>query len=278
MSNVLDPFFRLLRHHHHLLLPDIVEYLTLAGSSISHRSNSGRTALWKAATEGHREIVHLLFALGADVNTQNQVGETVLFDCCRRVHLSPLVVDLVQFGAKLTLRDVEGNAALHPAAAAGNTIAAEVLVAAAAPVNGRNEYGNTPLHNAAIHGQTAVAVTLLNHGAVADVRNYRGQSVLYVAMLHAQANACRVLYLGCGTPLPAEDRATFVRYEYSRSAGKREFYRWLTAMFDSPLTLAAIARVVIRRHLRVDCVTSVARLPLPESVRRFLLLDDLLVP
>lgn len=252
---------------------EIVEFLVSAGCDIHHRSNSGKTALWKAAAGGHRELVHLLYALGVDVNVHNQVGETVLFECCRKIRLVSLVSDLVQFGADKDARDVEKNSALHLAAFCGNTPAGEILLSAAAEMDCVNEYGNTPLHNAVMYGQTAFAITLLNHGAAINVRNLSGQSALYVAMLHQQRNSCRLLRR-VGTRMTANERDMFEKYEYQRSEEKRGFYRWLNRMFGSPMEMTSACRIVIRRHLATSPVTSVPKLPLPEALRHFLLLDD----
>jgi len=109
--------------------------------------------LWKAAQSGKREIVHLLYALGASLDVHSQVGETVLFECTRRPELNDVVADLLLWGADPTTTDIERNTALHVAAAAGNVAAAECLLAAGAVVNAANEYGNTALHNAVVHGQ-----------------------------------------------------------------------------------------------------------------------------
>ena len=131
----------------------VVEYLVSASCDINARSNSGRTALWKAAQSGRREIVHLLYALGASLDVHSQVGETALFECTRRPQLSDIVGDLLMWGADATTTDIERNTALHVSAAVGNVAAAECLLAAGAHVNAANEYGNTPLHNAVVHGQ-----------------------------------------------------------------------------------------------------------------------------
>ena len=55
---------------------EIVDYLVSKGCDIHVRSNSGRTAFWKAVQNGHRELVHLLFALGSNVNNKNQETES----------------------------------------------------------------------------------------------------------------------------------------------------------------------------------------------------------
>lgn len=252
---------------------DIVDYLVKAGCNIHHRSNSGKTALWKAASNGHREIVHFLYALGVDIDIPNQVGETVLFECSRKISLIAILADLVQFGASLTLTDVEMNSVLHLVSVAGNTLAAEVLISAGADVNSVNQYGNRPLHNAVMQGQTAVAITLLNNGANSLKCNVSHQSPLYVAMLHLQMNSCRLLRFA-GTRLTSKEREMFEQYEYHRNERKKTFYHRLIRMFNAPLDLSSACRIVIRRHLTTSPVTSVQCLPMPHPLRQFLLLDD----
>jgi len=48
-----------------------------AACDINAQSNSGRTALWKAAQSGRREIVHLLYALGAALDRRSQVRRQI---------------------------------------------------------------------------------------------------------------------------------------------------------------------------------------------------------
>jgi len=64
-----------------------------------------------------------------------------------------------------------GAAALHLAAAAGATLAVQVLARAGCPVDARAINGSTPLHWAAGGGQTAVVRALLAAGASAEARS-----------------------------------------------------------------------------------------------------------
>ena len=101
------------------LVSEIVEYLLQAGCDIDLQSNSGRTALWKAAANDHRVIVSLLVSQGASVNVQNRVGETILFDRVRKLNNCDVLDDLLLYNVDVNIRDVEGNVALHAAAMAG---------------------------------------------------------------------------------------------------------------------------------------------------------------
>ena len=50
------------------------------------QSNNGRTALASASGKGHREIVELLLANGADVNANKNNGETALMAASQGGH------------------------------------------------------------------------------------------------------------------------------------------------------------------------------------------------
>ena len=55
---------------------------------MNHASDSGRTALWKAAQGGCREVVHYLHQQGASVNNQTKVGASLLHEMARQVSMS----------------------------------------------------------------------------------------------------------------------------------------------------------------------------------------------
>ena len=55
------------------------------GCDINHVSDSGRTALWKAAQCDYREVVLFLHHRGATVNNQTKVGASLLHEMTRQV-------------------------------------------------------------------------------------------------------------------------------------------------------------------------------------------------
>ena len=71
---------------------------------------------------------------------------------------------------------------LHEEAAAGNTGAVELLLAAGLSVDARNEFGSTPLHLAVVKGQTDVANVLIDSGATINAANEDGNTPLHAAV------------------------------------------------------------------------------------------------
>ena len=61
---------------------------------------------------------------------------------------------LIAAGANIDTKDRDGNTLLHVAAHYGRTTTVKVLIAAGIDVNAKSKYGSTPLHRVAWHGQT----------------------------------------------------------------------------------------------------------------------------
>ncbi len=106
----------------------------------------GETPLHGAATFGHKEIVELLIAKGADVNAKGGV--------------------------------IKGTIPLHKAASNGHKEVAEVLIAKGADVNAKSENGRTSLHNAAYNGHKEVVELLISKGADLNAMHVTGGTPL----------------------------------------------------------------------------------------------------
>ena len=53
--------------------------LLKAGADVNKADNLGCTALYRASSKGHTDIVHTLIKAGADVNKATNYGLTALF-------------------------------------------------------------------------------------------------------------------------------------------------------------------------------------------------------
>jgi ankyrin repeat protein/predicted TIM-barrel fold metal-dependent hydrolase len=114
----------------------------------------GCTPLHCAARYGHKEVVELLIAEGADINAKDSRGRTPLY--------LAMYQDRKEVAKLLASRS--GDVSLHTAAYIGDLQTVEKLIDAGANVNA-NIQGVTALHLAAKAGEIAVAKLLIANGA-----------------------------------------------------------------------------------------------------------------
>src|SRR5258708_20417654 len=76
-----------------------------------------------------------------------------------------MVTELLQRGADVTLRDEDGDTALHCAVVSGNINVLRQLLAKGADPNAQNKLGGTPLMWAGTDGNDEAAPALLENGA-----------------------------------------------------------------------------------------------------------------
>lgn len=87
---------------------------------VNAKSGNGVTPMQQAAQEGHTEVVDLLLAAGASVNSCPLSNATALYNAANGGHLD--VVDrLVTTGADVDLKTSSGSTPLHAAANNGHT-------------------------------------------------------------------------------------------------------------------------------------------------------------
>ena len=92
------------------------------------KRDDGETPLHRAAVKGHKEVVELLIAKGADVNAKDNLGT------------------------------------LRYAASGGRKEVVEVLIAAGTDVNAKDRHGKTPLDHAIRRKRTEAIDLLRKHG------------------------------------------------------------------------------------------------------------------
>jgi ankyrin repeat protein len=133
------------------------------GLVFSRIVNFGDTPLHAAASHGHKHMVQLLLAKGADVNVVDQNGQTPLHDTAGSGH-TDVVELLLAKGANVNAKMHYDSTPLHMAASHGHKAVAELLLGKGANVNAKNEGGKTPLHEAARKGHKDVVESLRKRG------------------------------------------------------------------------------------------------------------------
>eukprot|EP00008_Paramoeba_atlantica_P001186 CAMPEP_0201501546 /NCGR_PEP_ID=MMETSP0151_2-20130828/83647_1 /ASSEMBLY_ACC=CAM_ASM_000257 /TAXON_ID=200890 /ORGANISM="Paramoeba atlantica, Strain 621/1 / CCAP 1560/9" /LENGTH=201 /DNA_ID=CAMNT_0047895055 /DNA_START=837 /DNA_END=1442 /DNA_ORIENTATION=+ len=142
---------------------EIVQFLIQSGANVNlpHRKSKS-TLLLKRVLEypGQIDIVRFLIENGANVNSGNQKGKRPLMYAT-----VPVLIELINAGAKLDLVDRERNTALMHNTQRSNLRGIEVLLSHGADPNIQNNEGKTPLHVAAREERIDFCRLLCSHGA-----------------------------------------------------------------------------------------------------------------
>lgn len=168
---------------------DAVRRLLDLGFAVDITDGQGCTALLRAAGGGHRAVVDLLLARGADPACAAQSGATPLSAAVSMRH-ADIVDCLLEAGVSLDQRLPGEVSVLMLAAALGLPDLAARLLTAGADIHATDAQGLTPLHCAALYGFTsrerprllALFDTLLLAGAEVDAQAAGGVTPLLLLL------------------------------------------------------------------------------------------------
>lgn len=171
--------------------------LRQAGAKLDiHRGDeSDMTALFHAVQQGDIPGMEEFLKLGSYVNTQNDIGESVLAVALQCGN-EDMVNALLKHGAKITpaLEDDNGYTLLHHAAIGGCAdFAHRLLREQAAPNATSTEEKWTPLMLALIHKHANVAEVLLKHGAKISLRDHEGNHAFRHAIDSGDLDCVRLM-------------------------------------------------------------------------------------
>jgi len=195
-------------------------------------------ALRAAAHSGNVDLIEFLISKGADVNgisDNPNDRDTVLIGAASRCN-KDAVEEILRYHPHVNARDFTGNSALSrflsscTADTAGADIEGtfELLVAAGANVNQKNDQGQTPLFNACWDGR-AVAL-LAQAGADLNARDASGQTALMHCVTPDFANAM----IAAGADLSVRNRQGQTAAEAARDMGNPQLADVLEAAMRPP--------------------------------------------
>lgn len=186
---------------------------------------------------------------------------------------------LLEYGAQPNALDGNKDTPLHWAAFKDNPECVRALLESGAHPNARDYNNDTPLSWAAMKGNLESVRVLLDYGAQVHVTNLKGQTPIsrLVALLarglgSEQEDECLELLCSAAGRLEMRRADGSMPQELSKHP---QLLARLTGMMAQPALLRDLARCAVRNSLGVKFLpTAVNQLPLPESVKQYVLLRD----
>ncbi|KNC76659.1 serine/threonine protein kinase, variant 2 [Sphaeroforma arctica JP610] len=155
---------------------DVVELLLAKGADTHVKDETGSTPLYLASKNGHKDVVELLLAKGADIHVKDNLAWTPLRMASKNGH-KDVVELLLAKGADI---DVKNNGLFPPltplqeASQYGHKDVVELLLAKGADIHVKDNLAWSPLRMASKNGHKDVVELLLAKGADIDVKNNGG--------------------------------------------------------------------------------------------------------
>jgi ankyrin repeat protein len=172
---------------------EMVKLLLSFGADINHIDNSGKTALFYAVINQHKDLVKLLLDHHADIRHIDKRNNTPLhmiyFWRRNDRHQKDILNMLIQKGGDINALNVNKSTALHYAAFNRLDGIVPILLAHGAEIHHMDNMNNTPLMIAHNRGANSVKQNLLSiHNAVAQQK--RSQLETLIKKYPQLINAC----------------------------------------------------------------------------------------
>eukprot|EP01041_Mallomonas_annulata_P008379 gene8379-17282_t len=188
---------------------------------INTQTNKGNTALMEASNNGRVEAVTLLIENGADLNLQNNEGNSALIMACEYDHKKDVVKQLLKAGAHIDIENKMGNTSLIRAALNGNVDIVKMLLDYTSDIHKKNHDNKTAWDEAEERGFKEIMIL------IDDYERQRGFTPLMIACSRGQISNERKSALSfaiekrhddivemmifAGAAASAEDRAALIK-------------------------------------------------------------------
>lgn len=157
---------------------EAVKQLLVQGADVQIENNGGETVLFGAANQDDMKILRTIIDTGVDLNHQEKYyKQTALFTPAEVGHTAALRL-LLKSGAEPNIKDKGGFTPLQWATQEKQLSAMKILISFGADVNNISKKGITPLMSASIAGFYKGVELLLSAGADVKMQDKKGNTAI----------------------------------------------------------------------------------------------------
>ncbi|KAK7480552.1 hypothetical protein BaRGS_00028214 [Batillaria attramentaria] len=187
----------------------------------------GDTQLLLACRNGQSDIANSLLDRGADVTIRDKEGNTALHFVSRYTDVK-LIERLLENGGNVNQQNNDGDTPLHIACMYSNSVTVGVLLTSGADLDIANSKGNSCLHNACVRGDYDIVTLLLERECDHNARNENGDTVLHVACASGNTDVVRAL-LAAGVDINVTNKAHKTPLQVAQEHEQKNIEQLLTA-------------------------------------------------
>lgn len=173
---------------------DSVLYLIEKGANVNEVDDTGISALHRAASNNHYEVIKILLSNGANPNTKTMKDYTPLMHACAGGN-EQIIEILLKYGADSTVVDkVNNKSTLHISSIVGCFGRMQMLL--------QNNYLNVnaedndlmrPIHYASLYGHVDIVKLLIEKCTLVNVRSTEAVTPLHCASYEGHLKVVKVI-------------------------------------------------------------------------------------
>ncbi|MGL4677485.1 MAG: ankyrin repeat domain-containing protein [Brevinema sp.] len=204
--NIRDEYYRTPLMYANNKSLDIVELLLARGAYINTRDSGGNTALMIASEKGYTDLIRLLLNYSVLVNAENRLGITALHLAVQNGH-TDIVIALTDHSANINHLNPMGLPPIFEAVKNGYTgIVGHLIARGANPNAVVPSTGTSLLSIASAFGYASTVQQLLNLGADPNLTNKIGITPIFLSVSKKHHEVTKILLKnGASTKIKTKD-------------------------------------------------------------------------